>query len=94
MKTDTYKGWTHTSRLTVEHGKLARYSIGFHRRQGDWYDEIRYDSHERKKGRWVDMPHFHLKLQSALKGDEDKAVEELKEIKNTYVTAIGEVLDK
>ncbi len=43
-------------------------------------DEIRYDSHDRKRGRAVLAPHFHMKLCSGLKVDPDAAVEEIKEI--------------
>ena len=36
--------------------------------EGRWYDEIRYDSHERKRGGKIPVPHLHVKLQSGLKG--------------------------
>lgn len=61
---------------------------------GEWYDEIRYDSHERKKGRSVLAPHLHIKLQSAFKPDTDRAVEEIREIIDNYVRIIDEVIER
>ena len=55
-KTDSmpqqYKDWKFLSRVTYEDAKVVEYSIHFYRERGsgDWYDEIRYDSHEARKG--------------------------------------------
>ena len=40
---------------------------------GDWYDEVRYDSHDRTRGRCQMAPHFHLKARSAFKADSAEA---------------------
>lgn len=75
-----------------ENGTLAEYSINFSlERAGEWYDEIRYDSHEKQRGRKVLVPHFHLKILSGLKTDEDAAVEEIRSLINNYLEKIEEV---
>ena len=76
-----------------ENGKLAEYSINFsrQRRSGEWYDEIRYDSHEKQRGRNVLAPHFHLKILSGLKTDKDSAVEEVRSLIDNYLEKIEEV---
>jgi hypothetical protein len=76
----------------------VRYTVNFYRQRNGRFDEMRYDSHERSRGRAVEGPHFHMKVQSAFKGELDKAVEEIKEIKeikeivDTYLQGIEEVL--
>jgi hypothetical protein len=59
--------------------------VHFYRPSGGWYDEIRYDSHDRKRGRAVMAPHFHMKLQSALKANADAAVEEIQEMIDNHI---------
>ena len=44
------------------------------REESDWYDEIRYDSHDRRRGRKVLAPHFHMKIRCTFKADADGAV--------------------
>jgi hypothetical protein len=76
----TLKGEWHTNVRAAydENGKLAEYSINFSRKRGgEWYDEIRYDSHEKQRGSKVLVPHFHLKILSGLKTDKHAAVEEI-----------------
>ena len=77
-----------------ERGKVARYKIHFYRQfpDGDWYDEIRYDSHEMKKGRDVRAPHLHMKLKSRFKIDDEVAIEEIKRIINNHLQEIEGVL--
>ena len=66
-----------------ESGTVIEYKIHFYRKMDGWYDEVRYDSHEIKKGRKVLAPHLHLKLATLFK--EQKAGEaELRRI----ITAI------
>jgi hypothetical protein len=48
-----HRGWKYLSRVDFEDGVPARYAIAFYRQNGEWYDEIRYDSHEWKKGQSV-----------------------------------------
>ncbi len=54
--------------------------IHFYRRFSDSerYDEIRYDSHQRKKGQRMKAPHFHLKVRTELKDHPEMAIEEIK----------------
>jgi hypothetical protein len=77
---DAYQGWRYFQRVDIEDGTVRRYRVQFFRQSGDWYDEIRYDSHDRKGGRRVLAPHFHIKLRSAFKLNIDAAVDEVKEI--------------
>lgn len=45
-----YKGWKYSLRILYEREAILEYSLSFYRqRNGKWYDETRYDSHERKK---------------------------------------------
>ena len=76
-----------------EYGKLAEYSITFLRVRegGEWYDEMRYDSHDRRRGRKVVAPHFHMKIRSAFKVDADTAVEEIRSLIDNYLQRIEEV---
>ena len=90
----TPKGEWHTDVRAAydEKGKLAEYSINFSReRGGEWYDEIRYDSHEKQRGRKALAPHFHLKILSGLKTDKDSAVEEIRSLIDNYLEKIEEV---
>jgi hypothetical protein len=58
------------------------------------YDEVRYDSHEWKKGRSVLSPHFHLKLRSSFKADLEKAVGEIHRIIDRHVKGIRKVVER
>jgi hypothetical protein len=85
--------WKYIKRLVMEDGKVAQYSISFYREGADgWYDEVRYDSHDRRRGRKVLAPRSHIKLGTAFKGEAGRAVEELREIIDTYVERMEEVL--
>ena len=59
----------------------------------DWYDEVRYDSHERKRGKRTELPHFHVKLHGNRKPPEE-VNKALKEIIDSIVPQILEVSDK
>ncbi len=50
-----------------ESGAVIEYKVHFYRKTDGWYDEVRYDSHEIKKGRKVLAPHLHLKLATLFK---------------------------
>ncbi|MBI3941082.1 MAG: hypothetical protein HY315_09625 [Acidobacteria bacterium] len=68
-------------------------ALSFYRkRDGRWYDEIRYDSHERKRGRKIPAPHLHAKLQSGRKGEIAQAAEEIKNIIDNYVPELEDVI--
>ena len=51
-----------------ESGAITEYKIHFYRKMNGWYDEVRYDSHEIKKGRKNLAPHLHMKLATPFKG--------------------------
>ena len=90
-----FTDWKVISRVTSEDGKVTEYTIQFYRPRGDgnWYDEIRYDSHETRKGRVEVSPHFHMKLVSSFKLDADTAVEEIKNVIDNYVSHIAVVIE-
>ena len=77
-----------------ENGRLAEYSVNFirGREAGDWCDEIRYDSHDSRRGKKVAAPHFHMKIRSAFKTDTDGAVEEIQSLINNDLQRIEEVI--
>ena len=66
------------------------YKIHFYRKTNGWYDEVRYDSHEIKRGRKAASPHLHLKLATAFK-DSKQGEEELKKIIEAVVPQIREI---
>lgn len=41
-------------------GRVLEYKIHFYRRTNGWYDEVRYDSHEIRRGRKNASPHMHI----------------------------------
>ena len=97
MATHEYQDWKYIRRVDFDsEGKVARYTINFYRRDRstDWYDEIRYDSHEIRKGKDTQAPHFHMKLRSAYKSNDNAAVEEIQSIINNHVKQIEGVLEK
>ena len=89
-----HRGWKCVSRVDFEDGVAIRYTVAFYRQNGEWCDEIRYDSHEWKRGSSVSSPHFHLKLRSAKKCDLDTAVEEIRQIIDEHVDRIREVVER
>ncbi len=73
--------WRGITRAVYADGRVPRCSIIFLRKQEDgWYDEIRYDSHDRTRGRFRPAPHFHMKLKSAFKEDTPRAEAEIQDI--------------
>jgi len=51
--------WKHKISVLYENERAVEYSVHFYRiHESGWYDEIRYDSHELRKGRDVLAPHF------------------------------------
>ena len=90
-----YSGWKYEARIESENDRVLRYSIAFHRsRDGGWYDEIRYDSHDRVKGQRRLVPHFHMKLRSALKLDGYQAIQEIKDIIASQLPGIAGVIEQ
>ncbi len=83
-----YKDWKIASRIFYEQARLTRYSIQFYRKRGEWYDEIRFDSHDNLRGRTVRAPHFHIKIETRMKTDEVQAIEEIKRFIDNYLDEI------
>ncbi len=92
---DDYKSWSYFGRAVYDGNRLAKYTIAFYRAVGDagdgWYDEIRYDSHDRRAGRLLLAPHLHLKIRSAMKQGVEAAVAEIKEIIDNDLEGIEKV---
>ena len=86
--------WKHKIRIVYESEMPVEYSIHFYRiHASGWYDEIRYDSHETRKGREVFSPHLHVKLRSGFKDSADRSVEEIKRIIDTCLEPIREIIE-
>lgn len=94
MPSSIYRDWSYVVTAEYEGEALARYSISFFRHAGEWYDHIRYDSHEKKRGRDVLAPHFHLKVRSVVKRGTDEAVEEIKEVIDNILSQLAEVVNR
>lgn len=73
-----------------ESGAVIEYKIHFYRKTNGWYDEVRYDSHEIKKGRKTLAPHLHLKLTTPFK-DSAGGEAELERIIDTVLPRIKEI---
>ncbi|MGH7835930.1 MAG: hypothetical protein ACREQK_19960 [Candidatus Binatia bacterium] len=71
-------------------GKVLEYKMHFYRKTNGWYDEVRYDSHEIKKGRKTFAPHMHLKVATPFK-DSVAGEEELKRIIDLILPQIKEI---
>ncbi|MGH7845579.1 MAG: hypothetical protein ACREQW_10475 [Candidatus Binatia bacterium] len=74
-----------------ESGTVIEYKIRFYRKTNGWYDEVRYDSHEIKRGRKMASPHLHLKLATPFK-DSIHGEEELKALIETILPQIKEII--
>ena len=71
-------------------GAVIEYKMHFSRKTNGWYDEVRYDSHEIKRGRKTAAPHLHVKLATPFK-DSIYSEEELKRIIRTVLPQIKEI---
>ena len=69
---------------------VIEYKIHFYRKTNGRYDEVRYDSHEIKRGRKVTSPHFHMKLATRFKAA-TRGEEELRKIIETLVPQLKEI---
>lgn len=89
-----YKGWTCFIRAKRREDITECY-LSFYKQvpERDWYDEVRYDSHERKRGKMLDLPHFHVKLHGSPK-DPKQAESDLMEIIDDFVPKLLEVTEK
>jgi hypothetical protein len=71
-------------------GRVLEYKIHFYRKTNGWYDEVRYDSHEIRRGRKTASPHMHLKIATPFK-DFAAGEEELKRIIDLILPQIKEI---
>jgi len=73
-----------------ESNAVIEYKVHFYRKTNGWYDEVRYDSHEIKRGRKVLAPHLHVKLATPIK-DPGRGEEELKRIIDQVLPDLQEI---
>ena len=85
--------WKDRVRVQYQDGKLTKYSIAFYRmHESGWYDEIRLDSHEMKKGRKTLAPHFHMKLHCGFQDLPEHGVERITRVIDNQLEALREVI--
>ena len=73
-----------------ESGTIVEYKIHLFRKTNGWYDEVRYDSHEIKRGRKILAPHLHVKLATPFK-DPKEGEEELRQIIDKILPELKEI---
>ena len=73
-----------------ESGDVIEYKIHFYRKADGWYDEVRYDSHEIRRGRKTLAPHLHMKLGTPFKDPKD-GEEELKRVVDRILPELKEI---
>ena len=91
---DSHGDWKVMVRAVRSDGRLERYTVRFFRRSGAWYDEMRFDSHDRIKGKDTLAPHFHMKLRSTFKGDLQRAIDGIQSIIDLHLARLQEVIDE
>jgi len=69
---------------------VTEYKIHFYRKTNGRYDEVRYDSHEIKRGRKILAPHLHMKLATPFKNS-NEGEEELKRIIDKILPELKEI---
>lgn len=69
---------------------MIEYKIHFYRKSDRGYDEVRYDSHEIRRGRKIFAPHLHMKLATSFK-DPNRAEDELEQIIDKILPEIKEI---
>jgi hypothetical protein len=69
---------------------VIEYKIHFYRKTNGRYDEVRYDSHEIKRGRKIASPHLHLKLATSFK-ESNQGEGELKRVIESILPEIKEI---
>jgi hypothetical protein len=69
---------------------VIEYKVHFYRKTNGWYDEVRYDSHEIKRGRKILAPHLHVKLATPIK-DPKRGEEELRRIIDEVLPELKEI---
>ena len=92
MATTNHEDWKCLN-VTVsnkESNAVIEYKVHFYRKTNGWYDEVRYDSHEIKRGRKVLTPHLHIKLATLFK-DTQEGEAELKRIIERILPELKEI---
>jgi hypothetical protein len=89
-----HQGWKclSVSVTDKDSGTVIEYKIHFYRKINGWYDEVRYDSHEIKRGRKTLAPHLHIKLGTPFKDSTEGEVE-LKQIIDGILPKIKEITE-
>ena len=73
-----------------ESGAVVEYKIHFYRKLNGGYDEVRYDSHEIRRGKKTLAPHLHMKLGTPIKNVQEGEAE-LKRIIDGIVPGLREI---
>jgi hypothetical protein len=74
-----------------ESGAVIEYKIHFYRKRNGGYDEVRYDSHEIRRGKKALAPHLHTKLHTPFK-DSEQGEAELKRIIEELLPGLREII--
>jgi hypothetical protein len=80
----------HVTVTDKDSGTVIEYKIHFYRKVDGWYDEVRYDSHQIRKGMKMLAPHLHMKLGTPLK-DLPDSEQELHRIIERIIPKIKEI---
>jgi hypothetical protein len=73
-------------------GCVIEYKIHLYRKVNGSYDEVRYDSHEIRRGKKTLAPHLHVKLATRFK-DSLEGEKELKQIIDQVLPEIKEITE-
>lgn len=73
-----------------ESGAVVEYKIHFYRKLNGAYDEVRYDSHEIRRGKKTLAPHLHMKLGTPFKNVQEGEAE-LKRIIDGILPGLREI---
>jgi hypothetical protein len=73
-----------------ESGAVVEYKIHFYRKLNGGYDEVRYDSHEIRRGKKTLAPHLHMKLGTPFKNVREGEAE-LKRIIDGILPGLREI---
>lgn len=71
-------------------GAVIEYKVHFYRRNDGGYDEVKYDSHEIKRGRKIRAPHLHIKIATPFK-DPKQGEGELKQLIDRVLPVVKEI---
>jgi hypothetical protein len=86
------KGWKclNVSVTDKDSSAVIEYKIHFYRKVNGSYDEVRYDSHQIRKGRKSLAPHLHMKLATPFKNSME-GEKELKQLIDEILPHIKEI---